>query len=317
MSSSIPYSYYSPCHLEESVNGKQNVVTFVASVIIIILSPVAVVENALIMAAIWKNHSLKRTPSYILLGFLAFTDLCTGLITQPFHTAAELICILNSEQERMHLSFLAYARAIAEGSGTYFSSLTLFILTLMSVERWLYMTRRSLLTVRRSYVMMTCTMFLLMPLVVFRLLHLLKNTHRFVSNAILFVILMFSLAISSTAYFQVVRIIRCHQRQVQAHEPRQSTAQSAIDLVKYKKSVFTILYILGAFYISYLPFVVFIGLSFHFNHSVLEMAFIISLMFLFLSSAINPLICLWRMNDIRNGVRQLLRKLLCKETELR
>ena len=316
MSSSIPYSYYSPCHLE-SVNGKQNVVTFVASVIITILSPVAVVENALIMAAIWKNHSLKRTPSYILLGFLAFTDLCTGLITQPFHTAAELICILNSEQERMHLSFLAYARAIAEGSGTYFSSLTLFILTLMSVERWLYMTRRSLLTVRRSYVMMTCTMFLLMPLVAFRLLHLLKNTHRFVSNASLFVILMFSLAISSTAYFQVVRIIRCHQRQVQAHEPRQSTAQSAIDLVKYKKSVFTILYILGAFYISYLPFVVFIGLSFHFNHSDLEMAFIISLMFLFLSSAINPLICLWRMNDIRNGVRQLLRKLLCKETELR
>lgn len=313
MSSSIPYSYYSPCHLG-SVNGKQNVVTFVASVIITILSPVAVVENALIMTAIWKNHSLRRTPSYILLGFLAFTDLCTGLITQPFHTAAELICILNSEQERMHLSFLAYARAIAEGSGTYFSSLTLFILTLMSVERWLYMTRRSLLTVRRSYVMMTCTMFLLMPLVALRLLHLLNNTHRLVSNAILFVILLFCLTISSTAYFKVVRIIRGHQRQIQAHEPRRSIGQSAIDLVKYKKSVFTILYILGVFYISYLPLVVFIGLSFHFNHSDLEMAFIISLMFLFLSSAINPLICLWRMSDIRNGVKQLLRKLLCKET---
>jgi len=314
MSSSIPYSYYSPCHLG-SVNGKQNAVNFVASVILTILSPVAVVENALIMTAIWKNHSLRRTPSCILLGFLAFTDLCTGLITQPFHTAAELICILNSEQERMHLSFLAYARAIAEGSGTYFSSLTLFILTLMSVERWLYMTRRSLLTVRRSYVMMTCTMFLLMPLVAFRLLHLLKNTHRLVSNAILFVILLFCLTISSTAYFKVVRIIRCHQRQVQAHEPRQSIGgQSPIDLVKYKKSVFTILYILGVFYISYLPFVVFFGLSFHFNHSDLEMAFIISLMFLFLSSAINPLICLWRMNDIRNRVKQLLRKLLCKET---
>lgn len=176
------------------------------------------------------------------------------------------------------------------------------------------MTRRSWLTVRRSYVMMTCTMFLLMPLVAFLFLDLLKNTHRFVSNAILFVTLLFCLTISSTAYFKVVRIIRCHQRQIQAHEPRQSIGQSAIDLVKYKKSVFTIVYILGVFYLSYLPFVVFVGLSFHFNHSDLEMAFIISLMFLFLSSAINPLICLWRMNDIRNGVKQFLRKLLCKET---
>lgn len=312
MSSSIPYSYYSPCHLE-GVNRKQSVAAVVASVIITILSPVAVVENALIMATIWKNQSLRRTSSYILLCFLAFTDLCTGLITQPFHIAAELICIQNSDEEKMQHSFLAYARAIAEGSGTYFSSLTLLLLTLMSVERWLHMTRRSLLTVRRSCVMMSLTMFLLMPLVAFRLLHLLKNTHRDVSNAILFVIFLFCLMTTSTAYFKVFRIIRRHQQQVQVHEPRQNIPQTAIDLAKYKKSVFSILYILGVFYISYLPFIVFIGLSFHYNHSDLEMAFIISLMFLFLSSALNPLICLWRMNDIRNGVKQLLRRLLCKE----
>ena len=214
----------------------------------------------------------------------------------------------------MEHSFLAYSRTIAEGSGTYFTSLTLFLLTWMSVERWLHMTCRSLLTVRRSCVMMALTMFVLIPLVAFRLLHLLKDTHRFVLNAILIVILLFCLVTTTTAYIKVLRIIRRHQQQGQAHEPRQNTAQPAIDLAKYKKSVFSILYILGVFHISYLPFILFIGLSFYYNHSDLEMLFIISLMFLFVSSSLNPFICLWRINDIRNGAKQLLRRLLCKET---
>ena len=67
-------------------------VTVSASVIISILSPIAVAGNTLILAAIWKNPSL-RTPSYILLCGLAFTDLSTGLITQPFYVVAELVCL--------------------------------------------------------------------------------------------------------------------------------------------------------------------------------------------------------------------------------
>ena len=145
------------------------------------------------------------------------------------------------------------------------------------------------------------------------LVNLLKDTHRFLSNAILLVILLFCLMTTSTIDINVFRIIRRHQQQVQAHEPRQNTAQPDIDLAKYAKSVFSILYILGVFHISYLPFILFISLSFYYNHSDLEMTFIISLMILFVSSALNPLICLWRMNEIRNGAKQLLRRLLCKE----
>lgn len=312
MSSAIPYSYYSPCHLPNGVDRKYSALTISASVIIAILSPVAVVGNALIMVTIWKNQSL-RTPSYILLCFLAFTDLCTGLITQPFHIAAEMICLKNTHEVQQQLPFLLYARSIAEGGGTYFSSLTSILLTLMSIERWLHMTRRSLLTLRRSCVIVTVAMALQIPVVAFRFSNLAKNTNPFVSNTFLFVILLFCLFTTSLAYFKVFRIIRHHQRQVQAYEPNQNFGQPGIDLAKYKKSVFSILYILGVFYISYLPFIICIGLSFLYDHSDLEMIFILSLMFLFLSSSLNPLICLWRMNDIRNGVKRLIIKLLCKE----
>ena len=63
-----------------------------ASIIIAVLAPVAVVGNALIIAAIWKKPSL-RTASYIFLCGLALTDFCTGLVAQPLHTATILNCL--------------------------------------------------------------------------------------------------------------------------------------------------------------------------------------------------------------------------------
>ena len=83
-----------------SVSG---VVSISASVVIIILSLVAVAGNTLILAAVWKNPSL-RTPSYILLCGLAFTDLCTGLITQPFYVTHELICLQEPQEIQDRLS---------------------------------------------------------------------------------------------------------------------------------------------------------------------------------------------------------------------
>ena len=53
------------------------------------LLPVAGIANGLVLAAIWRNPSL-RAPSYIQLARLAFTDFCTGLISKPLWTANEL-----------------------------------------------------------------------------------------------------------------------------------------------------------------------------------------------------------------------------------
>ena len=87
--------------------------------------------------------------------------------------------------------------------------------------------------------------------------------------------------------------------------------KGAFNLTKYKKSVVFILYILGVFYIRFLPFLIFVGLSFRYQYCELELLFDISLVFLFLSSSISPLIYLWRISDIRKGV--LFKKLLCQE----
>ena len=291
-----------------------NVVTISTSVVLVVLSPVAVVGNILIIAVIWRNQTL-RTPSYILLSGLAFTDFCTGFITQPLFVASRLICFQSSQETNSRqLSILPYTISFAAGSSLYFNTLTLLLITLMSIERWLHMTRRSLLTVRRSCLIMAALMVLLIPMATIRSTHVLKRISDPVSMAVSFVILLFCIITTSIAYLKVFKIIRRHQLQVTVNGSSQNFGQPAINLAKYKKSVFTILYILALLFASVLPLLVFVGLSlFSYNRFVRNLIFQIAITFSYLSSSLNPLMYLWRMNDIRNGVKQLLTYLLCKD----
>ena len=286
--------------MRENKNSASYVVPI--AIIVAILSPVAVAGNALVLAAIWKNPTL-RTPSYVILCGLAFTDLCNGLITEPLFLAFEIIC-LEEVEDLNKLSFRVYIPT--EYCGTYFTLFTLLLITLVSVERWLHMSRRSLLTVRRSCFIMAAVCLLLIPVTAFYIMRI-KD---FMSIGIFCVVLILCVITTTISYFKVFRIIRRHQQQVQANEFSQTFAQPTIDLLKYKKSVFSLLYILGIFYVSYLPFLVIVGLSL-LNHW-LPMGYTVALLFLFLSFSLNPVIYIWRMNDIRNGVKNLLKKLICK-----
>ena len=219
-------------------------VTLTACVITSLLAPMAVVGNALIMATIWKNASL-RTPSYVLLAGLAFTDFCTGLLSQPFFVMYQLARLAGMRK------MFCITGLISHSIAYYFSSLTVVVMTIIAVERWLHMSRRSLLTVRRVVILYVTIAALLIPLVAGGYMYGRYSTNEKFSSSlgVIFVLaaaLCFVLTIF--AYFKVFRIIRQHQSQVQ-------TNQNAIDIEKYKKSVFTILYILAIFLLSYVPFV--------------------------------------------------------------
>ena len=123
------------CFLDSVPRNRSSVfhaVTFSTLVITAILSPVAVSGNGLIMAAIWRNQSL-RTPTYVLLRGLAFIYLCTGLIIQPFFfVAGELICLDTPQTVNNPPLYLISAAVITSGCGAYITFLTVSLLTL----RW-------------------------------------------------------------------------------------------------------------------------------------------------------------------------------------
>lgn len=182
----------------------------------------------------------------------------------------------------------------------------------MSVERWLHITRPSLLNVRRSVFIVILVSLLLIPVTLSILFYILKMSYPNVLNIMVIVILLFFLITASIAYFEVFRNIRRHKRRIQARKRCPQFGCCAANLGKYKKSVITILYILGSFYISVLPFLIFVVLHLWYSQSRLQLMFTVSVMFIFFSSSLNPLIYLWRMNDIRNAVKRLLKQLFCK-----
>jgi len=95
------------------------------------------------------------------------------------------------------------------------------------------------------------------------------------------------------------------------------TNENVIDIEKYKKSIFTILYILVVFLLSYVPSVCCIAvvgvvdLGSELSLAAVDACTLIS----FSSSSVNPLLYCWRIREIRHSVKAVVRKLYCEKYE--
>ena len=206
--------------LSTGTSTKESNSIFVAShVIIVVFAPVAVVGNAVVLMAIWKN-SFQRTTFHILLSVLAFTDLLTG-VASPLMSIPYL---LNHEFGDNSMSGILIS--------TYLVCLTILVITLMSVERWLHMTHRSLLTSSRGYLTAVISLLVPIPLVTLQALNFITGKTELETNATLGAYAVSCYFATSVAYFKVFRIIRQHQQQIHGSQSRQNFGQQAIDLAK-------------------------------------------------------------------------------------
>ena len=277
-------------------------VIVVACVVIAISAPLAVAGNAFILAAIWRNPSL-RTASYVLLAGLAVTDFLTGLLTQPFFVMYRLAEITGKEE--LH----CICGIVTESTSHYFSSLTVIVIVMMAIERWLHMSRRSLLTARRVFILyITFLVVLIFVVVVKMYMWFYPSSIDNVLKVIFYLAGALCVAAAAFAYLKVFQIIRHHQNQIHAND-------NAIDMKKYKKSIFTILYILMLFVLSYVPYVccvlVLIILQ-DFGRSSMA-ALNASLAVMYSCSFFNPLLYIWRIKEIRDSVKSIIRKIICKQ----
>ena len=232
---------------------------FASSVVSLVLSPVAVVGNALIFVAIWKR-TFERTWFHILLSGLAFSDFCAGLIVQPFLGILFFLLFDDNpgvlDAEKRH-SVAPIMSNIGFMSATFLVTVEVLLITLLSVERWLYMTRRSLMTPRRRCFIVALLLVVPASIVVPNSLYYWRLGRVNLSLSIVnVVVVLLCYMITIFAYCKVYRIIRQHQQQVQGNQSSfQHSGQPAINLVKYKESVKSILYIFALFSITLLPVV--------------------------------------------------------------
>ena len=129
-------------------------------------------------------------------------------------------------------------------------------------------------------------------------------------------IILLSIIISSFSYSKIFFTLRHQQAQVQNHvQPEQSSrVGSVLNIARHKKTVYSVAWIQFAMLACYGPFIVMVFLSRFGNvgySTEVMIAGEVSLCLIFLNSSLNPVLFCWRIKDVRQEVKNTIRKCLC------
>ena len=271
----------------------------VLSVLNTFLSITAFLGNTLILVALYKESSL-HPPSKLLLRSLAITDLLVGIIVEPLNVAY----LMSVRSKRWDICYNVYLALLL--ASYVLCAVSLLVLTAISVDRllalWLGLRYRQVVTLTR--VSITVIVMWVLPIVA---------TTSYIWNPqllllLLYIHLSFCLSIIIFSYMKIFFMLRHYQIQVTVaqEQPRQAIP---LNIARYRKAVYSALWVQFTLFICYLPFGITQALtdlkSVRFSSSV-YLAKTFSFTFVFLNSALNPLLYCWKIKEVRQAVREVI-----------
>ena len=259
------------------------------------------IGNFIVVFVIGKTRDL-HSPSFILLGCLAVSDLLVGLICQPLfvaHKIAEL---------KENFAVFCKLKVLQSLSAWITGGVSLFILAAVLIDRLLALTlhlrHNTIVTVPRVFQ----TTFILWMFVTVTVLLRFWMTNKWFFIPIGLGFLFFFVIMASS--WKIFRIVRRHQHQVKDQDMAVSHLQNkTMNILKCRKSAATVLYIYGLFLIFYLPYMVlllvetFIGFS-----RTVRIAYDYAATAIFINSFLNPVLYCWRISEIRRAVKNIMRR---------
>ena len=266
------------------------------------LSITGFLGNTLILAALHKESSL-HPPSKLLLRSLAITDLLVGIIVEPLYVAY----LMSVKSKRWYICYNVYVALFI--ASYILCAVSLLVLTAISVDRllalWLGLRYRQVVTLRRVYI--TVIVMWVLPIVA---------TTSYIWNPqllslLLYIHLSLCLSIIIFSYMKIFFTLRHYQIQVTVaqEQPRQAIP---LNIARYRKAVYSALWVQFTLFICYLPFGITQALtdlkSVRFSSSV-YLAKTFSFTFVFLNSALNPLLYCWKIKEVRQAVRDAIRQI--------
>ena len=261
------------------------------------LSVGAVIGNIIVIIAVRRSSSLK-SPSFLLLTNLALSDFGVGLLVQPMYIvykASEM-----SSWRDIHCSISA--------AYFYFAILFAFVsfgtICFISIDRFLAVH----LGIRyRSIIRLTRVTGAVIGLWIFSMI--LGSVYLLSEIAYIFVeliIITVSLILTTFMYFKIMRRL-FHRRavmQIHAHQDVEQSHKERIDSARYKRSVYSMLFVYIAFVLCYTPFVCFhITLLAVERNTAVNVASNVTLTIVFMNSSLNPVLYYWRIPEVRRAVK--------------
>ena len=287
--------YFLSVHLHQTRGAL--VANIITSVLNSFLSVTAICGNAFVISVIWRREAL-HVPSNILLCCLAMSDLVVGLISQPSFV------IYKVAEIKGYFNVYCAARLLQSCSGWLFSAVSGLTMCAISVDRYLalklHLRYTAVVTVPRVLVTAIGLWLFCVTCIVVRFL--MKNENYW--NIIPLGILLISLFVPVVAYTKVFQIVRRHRRQI--HDRIELAAhfhgRTAVEVARHKKSAMTMLYILCAFLLCYVPFLGIIAADTVQGYTLpVKIAYEYLTTLVFFSSSLNPLLYYWRIREIRRA----------------
>lgn len=273
----------------------------VSTVINLIGAPIATVGNAIIILTFVKSDHL-RSQSHLFLWFLAFADFFTGLVVQPFYGAYKIAYLAG------HVSTTCVFRVIFETVSWFSAALSCTLFASITGERYLalhyHLRYQGVVTIGKIKIYLA---YLIITTAILSLLRFAAKTVAPFLYVNIFGLLscLFTLFF---CYWKIYQQVRRHFRQIQ-DQNLTSAASQTLDVQRFKKSVINMAYVAVLYMISYLPFtcVLFAYLCNGFTSHV-EAAYDITRTMAFMPSSWNPFLYFWRMNELREAVKKIMRR---------
>ena len=281
---------------------KQQSISF--SAVNILLSITAILGNSLILIVFHKESSL-HPPSKLLYRCLATTDLLVGLVNQPLYAAGWMSVVYE------HWSFCRYARDATVISSSVLCVVSLMTMTAISVDRLLAMLLglryKEIVTLRRTYIILTIVWVGCLVAGLFSYLNYrIGLWYRIIT-------IPSCLVISVASYTKIFRALSRHQAQIQDHVQRQPSQPNALNMARYRKAVYSALWVQLVLLACYLPVSVVATVigprQANLSHFVVALGIANTLVYL--NSTLNPFLYCWKISEVRQAMKQTIRKALC------
>ena len=266
----------------------------------VIFSITSLLGNILVLTALQKETSL-HPPSKLLFRCLSCTDLCVGLISQPIFTFYHMT-IVNKDWELCEMT-----ESLAFISAAILCGESITTLTAISVDRLLALLSR--LRYRQIVTLNRVRLFVIISWIgsILSAMTYLWNKFVFFMGSCAWILLL--VCISSCCYLKIYVSLR--RRQTQVHGS-QVNAGASLNIVRYKKTVSSALWIHLTLVVCYLPYTIATAVSIlHSLRLCSAIAWNITGILVFINSSLNPFLYCWKLREVRQAVKQTIRQWLC------
>ena len=272
--------------------------TFI-SVLNIFLSITASLGNTLILVALPKVSSRSlHLPSKVLFGSLATTDICVGVIVEP----TSVVHWMSVVKQRWNICY--YATEANFIISNTLCSVSLAISTAISVDRLLALSLglryRNFVTFKRT----------LVTVISFWVLSILITAGNFWDPRIKLWFYHLGICVclvtSVFAYTKIFLTLRRNQIQMHQRQPSQAIP---LNIARYRKAVYSAMWVQVTLVVCYLPFAVVAALT---PQRGMPLSIYLARQYtgtvVYLNSTLNPLLYCWRIREVRRVVKDTIRR---------